>query len=390
VTGAHPTLSDALPPLAVAGRVGRVREAPAEAVPDDGDASGRPPDALVVTSLVNARYLTGFTGSSAVVAVLPDELVLVTDGRYRDRAAAEVAASGAPCRVLAGETVAAQHELLRSALGGLERVAVEGHVVSLAQHTQLQRALGLPLTWCTDVVEGIRRTKDAGEIARLERAAAITDRALAETLPLLGTEPTERALQLALDRRIEDLGADSPSFATIVASGPNAARPHHLPGDRRIVAGDTVIIDVGATVDGYHSDMTRTVVVGPPTALQAEAYEAVRRAQAAGVAAARPGLRTEDLDALVRQHLTDDGWGPWFTHGTGHGIGLLIHEMPWITRNHTGVLRTADVVTVEPGVYREDLGGVRIEDSVVITDDGCRPITHSPKDPSCPPSPPTT
>jgi Xaa-Pro aminopeptidase len=194
-----------------------------------------------------------------------------------------------------------------------------------------------------------------------------------------------------LEIRMRELGADGPSYETIVAAGPvNAARPHHRPTDTVIETGHTVIIDVGALYDGYHSDMTRTFFIGEPTSQQREMYEIVLAAQCAGIAAVEQGLSTAELDGVCRDVVTEAGFGEWFSHGTGHGVGLLIHEDPFI--NHTGDLRlqVGDVVTVEPGVYREGFGGIRVEDLVVVTENGCRVLTASPKDSPCPPSPPTT
>ena len=240
------------------------------------------------------------------------------------------------------------------------------------------------------LVEAERRTKDDGELARLAHAAAIASEALAECSRWWTMAPTEREFALALDDRMRALGAEGPSFATIVAAGPNAALPHHRPDDRRIRPGDALICDFGALYDGYHSDMTRTALLGDVDPWLREAYAAVEVAQAAGVAAVRAGLTGEELDGVCRRSLTEAGMGEWFTHGTGHGVGLLIHETPWATASSRDILAERDVVTVEPGVYRGALGGIRIEDTVVVTADGCRPLTHTPKDLSCLRSAPTT
>jgi Xaa-Pro aminopeptidase len=189
---------------------------------------------------------------------------------------------------------------------------------------------------------------------------------------------------------MEDLGADGTSFETIVASGPNSGKPHHRPSDRRIVEGDALIVDFGALVEGYHSDMTRTALLGSVDPWITEAYAAVEAAQSAGVATIRAGITGAALDETCRSVLRDAGLGEYFTHGTGHGAGLLIHEAPWARQGSADVLAARNVVTVEPGVYRGGLGGVRIEDSVVVTTDGCRPLTLTPKDLSCLRSPRTT
>jgi len=246
------------------------------------------------------------------------------------------------------------------------------------------------------VVEAERRTKDDGEIARMAEACRIADAALAEVAPLLlaggGTgRPTEAEVRNLLEIRMRELGASGPSYETIVATGPiNAALPHHRPTDTPIEEGHTVVIDVGALYDGYHSDMTRSYVVGEPSALQRELYELVLDAQVRGVEAVAAGLSTKELDAVCRDTITAAGYGDWFTHGTGHGVGLLIHEDPFVGRASDLILQVGDVVTVEPGVYREGFGGIRVEDLVVVTSTGCRSLTKTPKDSPCPPSPPTT
>jgi Xaa-Pro aminopeptidase len=239
------------------------------------------------------------------------------------------------------------------------------------------------------LVEGLRLVKDDGELARLERACSIASDALASVIGLLDTGPSEAEFALALDSEMRRLGAEGPSFDTIVASGPNAGFPHHRPDGRRIREGDLVVLDFGATLDGYHSDMTRTAVLGEPSAEQAELVALVTEAQARGVAAVAEGVAAVDVDAACRSFIADAGWGERFTHGTGHGIGLRIHEAPWVNATSTDVLAARAVVTVEPGVYRGPLGGVRVEDSVVVLPGGCRPLTTTPKDLACLRSPPT-
>jgi Xaa-Pro aminopeptidase len=364
------TPSAPLAPLDVARRADRVR----------GVLSGEGCPGLLVTDLTNVRWLTGFTGSAGRAVLLPDEVVLVTDGRYGDQANAQVAAAGVSGRVLVGFTQGEVREHVANAVATLERVGFEAEHLTVAEHERLRGALAPTLVPTAGAVESQRRTKDDGEIARIEAACALASQALADLRQVLDTEPAEAEFALALDRRMEDLGAEEPSFPTIVASGPNAARPHHRPGERRMGAGDTVVIDFGAVVDGYHSDMTRTVILGTPSPMQAEVFEVVRAAQAAGVAAVAAGVPTQEIDRVCRDSIGAAGWGEWFTHGTGHGVGLVIHETPWLSRSIDDVLRVADVVTVEPGVYRGDFGGVRIEDTVVVTTGGCRPLTHTPKD----------
>lgn len=370
-----------LPPLPMRDRVRRVR--------DSLDTAGC--EAVLVTELANVRWLTGFTGSAGRLVVLADDLVLVTDGRYGDQATDELARAGVDARIAVGRTQSAQRELLRDAAAGVRRLGLEANHVSWAdQRGYLELLSATELVPTTGLVEQHRVVKDAGELARIEAAADITDAALAAVLPLLTEGPTEAEVALALEVEMRRRGADGPSFDTIVASGPNSGLPHHRAGARRIVEGDLVVIDVGALVDGYHSDMTRTYVVGEPSPEQAELLAVVTAAQAAGVAAVRAGVHARAVDAACRDLLTEAGHGERFTHGTGHGVGLHVHELPWLNSTSTDVLAAGAVLTVEPGVYRGALGGVRVEDALVVTSTGCRALTKTPKDPTCLPSRPTT
>lgn len=365
-----------LPAIGYAGRADRVRRRCDE-------------PALLVTNLTNVRWLTGFGGSNGWVAIMPDRLVLGTDGRYRERAEAELATAGVDAEILTGFTRAEQHDQLLSTLRGISRVGAEASSMSHAAWTSL--AAELEIVPSDGHVEAERRVKDPGEIARIAEAARVADAALAAVAPTLGDGLTEVDIRDELDHRMRRLGADGPSYDTIVASGPdNAARPHHAPGMRRIVEGDTVVIDVGALVDGYHSDMTRSYVVGDASAEQREVYDLVLDAQLAGLGAVRSGVAVRDVDAVCRDTFDRAGRLDWYLHGTGHGVGLLIHEDPFHTRTSTQELLTGDVVTVEPGLYRSGFGGFRVEDLVVVTDSGCRILTETPKDTPCLPSRPTT
>jgi Xaa-Pro aminopeptidase len=372
-----------LPQLDVGPRAARVRDGLAYL-----GAGGA--EALLVSDLSNIRWLTGFTGSNGWVVLTPDELVLVTDGRYGEQAAIEMESAGVPGRVLVGLSGGAVEDHLAAVAAPFASLGLESAHVSYAQFLRYQRTFAPALVATEGLVESQRRTKDAGEIARIAEACRIADAALAEVAPLLETGLTEAEVRNRLEIRMRELGASGPSYETIVASGPvDAAMPHHRPGDVRVDPGHTVVIDVGALYDGYHSDMTRSFVVGEPTPLQQELYDVVLAAQVAGVAAVAAGLSTRELDAVCRDSIAAAGYGEWFTHGTGHGVGLLIHEDPFVGRTSDLHLQVGDVVTVEPGVYREGFGGFRVEDLVVVTSDGCRVLTRSPKDSPCLPSPPT-
>jgi Xaa-Pro aminopeptidase len=339
-------------------------------------------EALLVTSLTNVRYLTGFTGSAAMVLVGPDDALLVTDGRYGEQAPEEVAA--APVRVAVRPSMAAQLEALGGAATGLGTVGLEADHVpwAVARHHERGVFPDATVVPTSGLVEALRERKDAGEVARVEAAAAIADAALAEVAPRVGEGLSERALALALDHAVRERGADDVSFETIVASGPNGARPHHRPGDRRIAEGDLVVVDFGALVDGYHSDMTRTLAVGDPGEVAARMLEVVTTAQAAGVATVAPGAATGAVDEACRGVIGEAGWADAFVHPTGHGVGLDIHEAPRVAAAVTATLAPGHVITVEPGVYLREHGGVRVEDTVVVTPEGCRLLTRAPKVPA--------
>jgi Xaa-Pro aminopeptidase len=340
-------------------------------------------DAVLVTRLVNIRYLTGFSGSAALLLVRPDELVFVTDGRYGEQSAEQLAAAGVAARIEVSTTVAGQQAALQRAAGGLARLGLEAESVTWAQQrrfaaewfteTELVPTIGL--------IEDLRKVKDAGEVARMEAAAAAADHAFAVVRPMLVERPTEREIALALEVEMRTAGASGPSFESIVAAGPNGAKPHARPSARRVERGELVVIDFGAVVEGYCSDMTRTVCVGEPaTATARRMVDVVLSSQRAGVAAVAAGVTAKAVDETCRAVIAEAGWADAFVHGTGHGVGLEIHEAPRVSSASTDTLAPGHVVTVEPGVYLPDEGGVRIEDTVIVTESGCRPLTHASKE----------
>ncbi|HET9093347.1 MAG TPA: aminopeptidase P family protein [Acidimicrobiales bacterium] len=342
-------------------------------------------DALLVTSLVNVRYLTGFTGSAAMLLVTAGGALLLTDPKYPEQAAEQIAAAGAEVEIEAG-TRQGQLEILDRATKGLSRLGLEAAALSWAAADRLRAELGQfasaggELVATEGVVEGLRVVKDAGELARIELAADVADVALAQVKERLGAGLTEAEFALELDYEMRRRGADDLSFETIVASGPNGAMPHARPSDRRIDEGDVVVVDFGALVDGYHSDMTRSFTVGRVPEEMVEVLDAVFVAQRAGVRATRAGASASEVDDACRRSLVEAGYGEHFVHGTGHGVGLEIHEAPAISGQSADILDEGAVVTVEPGVYLPGTGGVRIEDTLVVTAQGARPLTKSTKD----------
>ena len=335
-------------------------------------------DALLFTDLVDVRWLTGFTGSNGWVVVTGDELILGTDGRYGERARAETATSGAT--VIAETSRAKLHDRLLESLAGCRLVGLDPSSTTYAEWQRLSRSIDLEPT---DSLVGIqRRIKDDAEIERMTAAAAAADAALAEVEPILfatvDSPVTEADIRNELEYRMRLHGADDRSYDTIVASGPDhAARPHHEAARRTIVESDTVIIDVGGLVEGYHSDMTRSYVIGEPTAEQRDVYALVEASHAAGIAALRAGISARELDSVCRAVYDEAGYLDWYLHGTGHGVGLVIHESPFHSQASDEVIAAGNVVTVEPGLYRVGFGGFRVEDLLVVTETGSRPLTHT-------------
>jgi Xaa-Pro aminopeptidase len=339
-----------------------------------------PVDALLVTSLVDVRYLSGFSGSNAALLVPADDAddaVLATDGRYVTQAGAE--SPDLPLVV----TRAVAAVLVEQAAGrGLAQVGFDETTVTVAQVAALQRAAPRTrLVPVGPVVPGLRAEKDDVELAAVAAACRVADEALAASLAedrWVGA--TERQVAARLEWRMRELGAEAAAFETIVGAGPGAAVPHHRPTDRALARGDLVVVDFGARVDGYHSDMTRTFVVGPPAAWQQEVFDVVRAAQRAGRAALRAGVACADVDAAARDVVVAAGLGDRFGHGLGHGVGLEIHEAPQVGPGATGSMAARMTVTVEPGVYLPERGGVRIEDTLVVSDGSSTSLTTTRRD----------
>ncbi|RBY93782.1 aminopeptidase P family protein [Blastococcus sp. TF02-8] len=343
-------------------------------------------DAVLVTNLLNVRYLTGFTGSNGALLVRTDGGDLFgTDGRYTTQAGTQVpdvellvdrttvpALAGEAVRRGTGRLGYESHDLTVDGLRALERVLADAAAGStVAELVSVRRA-----------VEAQRAVKDDEEIESLRRACAVADRALAELAAEGALRPGRTELQVGreLDARMLALGAEAPSFETIVAAGANSAIPHHRPDTTELRAGDFLKLDFGATVDGYHSDMTRTLVLGHAADWQREIYDLVAASQAAGRAALAVGADVVAVDSAARDVIVAAGHGEHFTHGLGHGVGLEIHEAPGIGQLGAGSLAAGMAVTVEPGVYLPGHGGVRIEDTLIVTDDEPELLTLTSKE----------
>ena len=352
----------ALPPMDHSARRDRLRSA----LSGDGRDAASSCSLLLVTHPVDVRYLTGFSGSNGAVLVGadPDADLLVTDARYRER----VEGLDVP-----NVEIARRLETVVEQLGDVQ-LGVDADHTTLAAAARLERTRGgRPLVRTSGLVAALRTTKDDGEVARLRSACAITAATLA-VLAVDGLRPgvTERAVAFAVERAFRERGADGIAFQTIVASGVNGASPHHEAGERTLGPGDLVTIDCGAEIDGYRADMTRTLPVGDPARVAAqlrEVHAVVESANAAGRGAARVGGDVADVDRAARDVVTDAGYGEAFVHPTGHGIGLDVHEAPLVHERAAGSLPPGTTFTVEPGIYLPGVGGVRIEDSLVVLAD---------------------
>lgn len=341
-------------------------------------------DAILISHPANRHFLSGFPDDDHA----PDEttgVLLISEGEAK----LFVSPTNLPWALASsgpGIEVVGWKRPWQTSLGkhlqeqGYQRVAFEDRALIVADYTGIRdAAAGVELVPAGASVHRLREVKDAGEIARIRRASEITDRALEQVLSQLKPGTTEKELVWMLESTMRDLGADGPAFSTGVGAGPNGARPHHSATDRPIAEGEPIVIDMGARVDGYCADLTRTVVLGEPTPLFRERYNLVLSAQQAALDALRPGISGKEADAAARDVLVAAGAGEAFFHGLGHGVGLLIHEAPSLGQASEDTLQPGQIVTVEPGVYFDGWGGIRIEDLAVVTESGIEILSNSPK-----------
>jgi len=329
-------------------------------------------DCLLVTELVNVRYLTGFGGTNGACVCGADTCVFLTDFRYTERAEAEV--EGWEVVTVSDDWLGGIAERLRG------RAGFEDHRMAVRTKAKLEDkfAEGVSLEGAGGIVEELRRVKDEAELATIAAAAELADEVWRWSLEQGLAGRSEREVAAAAEARMRELGAE-PSFPVIVAAGPNGALPHAEPGEREIGRGELVVFDMGAKLDGYCSDGTRTFATGEPGEAAREVYELVRVAQEEALAAVRAGARAEDVDAVARDRISAAGHGERFGHGLGHGVGLEVHEEPRVSQRSEDVLAAGEVVTIEPGVYLPGDLGVRIEDLVVVDEDGYRNLSGLPK-----------
>ena len=331
-------------------------------------------DQLFVSDLMNVRYLAGFTGTNGACLVGREERIFFTDFRYTERAAQEVGEEW--------ERPEAERELVPQIAARMSgRVGFEDAKLSVRQLARLEAALGegVDLVPAGDLVEQLRAVKEPDEIERMAAASELADGVLRWTVERGLAGRTEREVARACEARIRELGAE-PSFPPIIAAGENGALPHAEPGEREIGAGELVVFDMGAELDGYCSDGTRTFATGEPGEEAREVYDVVLAAQLASLAAIRVGASGKEVDAVAREIISEAGHGDHFGHGLGHGVGLEVHEAPRLATTSEDELREGNAVTVEPGIYLPGRFGVRIEDLVVVAGDGYRNLSGTSKE----------
>jgi len=361
-------------------RLERLREVLAAGRLSAGQAEAEIP-ALLVTNPVNVAYLSGFTGSFAYLLLTAERSLLLTDPRYLEQARGETIALEV---VDSGPAVWRQVESLLSA-EDVTQLVIEADHLTVEAFDRLEQALAgkIALRPAASPVADLRRIKDEDELRKLSAAARLTDEAFAYILGRIAPGRREREIALELELYMRERGAERVAFELIVASGQRSAMPHGTAGERRLSRGETVVLDFGCVLGGYCSDLSRTVFLGPPGEEERRVYQAVLAAQGTALASLRPGLSGHEADATARDFLAAEGLAGFFGHGLGHGLGREVHEAPRLKAGAEEVLAKGMVVTVEPGLYITGRFGVRIEDVVVIEDEGCRNLTGSSKQIIC-------
>jgi len=333
-------------------------------------------DVFIVSKMCNVRYLSGYSGTNGMVVLAPPKAFFLTDFRYAVQARKEVK----NCQVIIAE---------RDLLGELVHLACfrsgaktgfESGTVTVRNFNKIKELLpDIILEPAENLVESLSIIKDQSEINQIKRACKITDTVFAESLKMIKPGMKEKDLALEILYRMIKLGADGASFDFIVASGQRSSMPHGRASERKFKKGDFITIDIGCFVNGYASDLTRTVVLGKASARQKKIYQVVLEAQEAAIAAVKPGLPAKELDMVARDIINKAGYGDYFGHGLGHGLGMEVHDLPVINPRSTDIIAAGHVFTIEPGIYIPNWGGVRIEDDVLVTATGARALTRAPK-----------
>ncbi len=332
-------------------------------------------DAFLSMRPENRRYLSGFTGSAGMLFITQDKAILLTDFRYLKQAADQAPEF---------QVVKIGSELFKELpeVGqDIERLGFEGDFLTFEDYTKLEQALvQTQLVSRPDLINDLRSVKDASELELIRQTVRIADDAFGDILQFVAVGQTEEEIALHLEFKMRQAGASGPSFDFIAASGWRSAMPHGVASSKRVQRGEFLTLDYGAIYQGYCSDITRTLCLGEPDEKQRAIYDLVLAANKAGIEAVRPGRTGKEIDGVARKIIEDAGYGEYFGHGLGHSVGLAIHEGPNLSAREERVLEPGMVVTVEPGIYLPDFGGVRIEDMVLVTENGCEVLTHSPKD----------
>ncbi|GAV22383.1 M24 family metallopeptidase [Carboxydothermus pertinax] len=330
----------------------------------------------LITKRENVRYLSGFTGSSGAVLITPEKNYFITDFRYVEQAQKQC-----PGFIIEKhEDTIFTHAALLVKNHGINTLHFEGDALTFREYRELsEKADGIELQNLSEVVDELREVKDKDEVELIKKACSIADDAFSHLLKRITSGMTEKELAWELEKYMREAGAEDLAFDTIVASGERGALPHGVATSKKITPGEMITLDFGAKFQGYHSDITRTIALGEPPAKMLEIYEIVLEAQEAALNALKPGAFAVDVDRVARDIIAKAGYAEYFGHGLGHGVGLNIHEGPRLSPKGKAVLQPGMVVTVEPGIYLPGIGGVRIEDTVLVTENGFEVLTHSPK-----------
>lgn len=336
-------------------------------------------DAICISGMSNLHYFSGFTGTTAVLFVTPADAFLITDARYTEQANNQCEGYSV-IEHHQGAWLAIAELINESIVKNIKRCAFEGNIMTYNIFKKMESTLTTVEEFVPVSLEALRAVKREDELVLLRKAAKIADDAFALTLPEIKPGMTENEVRIILETNMLKLGSSAPSFDTIIASGYRSSMPHGVASDKVIEEGDFITFDFGAIYKGYHSDMTRTIVLGKASDRQKELYYAVLEAQELGVNSVKAGMSGEELDSIVRNSLEEKGYGDYFNHGLGHGVGLDIHELPIASPRGKNILEKNMLVTVEPGVYFEGDIGLRIEDSVIVTETGCEIITKTSKE----------
>lgn len=342
-----------------------------------GELSALNLDGLLIQNPVNRKYISGFSGSAGILFISKNSSILFTDFRY-----IEQAKNQAPDFKIINHTIRGLYKELNEVIQkeGIKTLGFESESVTFNEYKQYEKNLFVSMVPTLKIVEKLRAIKDEHEIALIREAARIADQAFAHILSFLKEGITEKDIALELEYFMKKNGASDLSFSTIVASGVFSALPHAVPTGKKLEKGDFVVMDFGCIYGGYCSDMTRTVVIGKPSSKHREIYETVLTAQKLALEAITPFVKGKEIDKVAREYITNKGYGEYFGHGLGHSVGMEVHENPRFSFNEENVIEPGTVITVEPGIYIPEFGGVRIEDLVVVREQGIENLTISPKD----------